>query len=233
MDSTLRVEVTQELLHSTIGKAKLFRHLGNDSNEFLAVLHPHFRPINFMTGERIFSKGDRSEELFFVSEGTVEATPTFAEYILGNVDSNDESVHEVKPRTIPIDTGDFFGESALTGIRRTTKCAARTKCELLYVTRDILARILRQFPDVSIRLEEKVLQRELVPLGQPGGCPPVLGFRLHHHLMSMLKRLLPKTDVEWIDPANWIAAIACCSVLSCMSYPRRIEFWYSIDYPKK
>jgi CRP/FNR family transcriptional regulator, cyclic AMP receptor protein len=116
---------------AVLGQVPLFsdfskRHLGRLAKET--------DELTFAPGERIVEEGNPGETLYVVLSGK------------GRVTRKGKKVGEVVP-------GDFFGElSALDGGPRTATIAAETPMRVLRLFRRTLAALLRDEPQVSIKL---------------------------------------------------------------------------------
>jgi hypothetical protein len=130
----LRAEVTQFILSNTLGKLPLFA--GRIDPEFQGELFPLIKPVSFAAGEVIYTKGETSRELLFLLQGEVDVlsprdgkvdrrlTPTQEIFIAAN-----KLLATGEPPLIDKFTG-CFGESVVTGHRRTNTVVAYTYCEV-------------------------------------------------------------------------------------------------------
>lgn len=91
--------------------------------EFLESIAATLKPRFVLPGEKIISKGDRGQEMFFIVSGALEV--------------------ELPSQTQRLGSGDFFGELALLSqVPRTANVTAMGFCELLVMTANDFARLL-------------------------------------------------------------------------------------------
>jgi len=92
-------------------------------------------------GTSIFAKGDPGSSLFAISQGTVKI-------IVPSADGHDTEFNR-------IDKGDIFGEIALLdGRPRTADAVAITDCELFVIERRDFLPLIREEPEIALKLIE-------------------------------------------------------------------------------
>lgn len=88
----------------------------------------------FQPGDFIFQAGDSGQEMFIIEEGIVEILA--GEKVL-----------------VKLERGDFFGEMALLeDLPRSSTARAATECKLLKIDRVMFDQVLRQNPEIAIRM---------------------------------------------------------------------------------
>jgi CRP-like cAMP-binding protein len=121
----------------------LFRELDPKMCEQLAA---NAKTKNFARGVTIFAKGDPGLCLFAVINGTVQVTTASSE--------GKSAVFN------QIGEGEIFGEIALLdGQPRTADAAAFTDCRLMIIERRDFLPLLRNYPEVAIKLLELLCAR--------------------------------------------------------------------------
>lgn len=94
---------------SLVGRVPLFADLATKE---LATIARLLRPVLTLPGELIVRKGDVGDAMYFIASGAVEV--------------------DLKPNSVRLGTGDFFGEMALvTGAKRTADIRGLGYCQLL------------------------------------------------------------------------------------------------------
>lgn len=90
--------------------------------------------VQFKPGEYIFKAGDSGAEMFIIEEGRVEI-------LVG------------EKSLVQLERGDFFGEMAiLEDMPRSSNARAMTECKLLRIDRVMFDQVLRQNPEIAIRM---------------------------------------------------------------------------------
>ncbi|HVS13398.1 MAG TPA: cyclic nucleotide-binding domain-containing protein [Thermoanaerobaculia bacterium] len=124
----------------------------------------------FRAGEVIFTQGEPGDLMYVIEEGEVEI-----------VHRAEEGAPE--ERLAVLQHGDFFGEMAvLEGEPRTASARARTECRVLPVSGATFGKILRNNPEISVRMmrklcgrlrsvEERLRQMQLAQLAAGGAAP--------------------------------------------------------------
>lgn len=108
-------------------------------------MKPRIGPITFQAGQTIISEGEPGKEMFIVEEGQVEVYRK----------AGDED-----KRIGVLEHGDFFGEmSIIDDLPRAASARALTGCRVLAIDASTFDRMLRQFPDVAIRMLRKMSSR--------------------------------------------------------------------------
>lgn len=96
-------------------------------------------------GEMIFGEGEPGAEMYIIEEGEVE--------ILKGIGPNQR-------RLALLEEGDFFGEMALLeGLDRSAAARAVTDCRLLPIDASTFGQMLRDFPEIAVRMMRKLSQR--------------------------------------------------------------------------
>jgi CRP-like cAMP-binding protein len=163
--------------------------------------------VTYADGERIFSQGDRGDEMYIVQDGEVEIVLT----------ADDGTVVSL----VTLERGDFFGEMAvLEGAPRTASARAHTECRVLPVSGATFAKILRNNPEISIRLmrklcarlrgaEERLRRRRVSrgmaedrPAADPGPSTTAGRFRERESGVEMVLPLKPELTVGRPDRAS-------------------------------
>lgn len=128
--------------------ALLRRHLlfGELGDDFLKRLAACATTRRFKRGATIFDKGDPGAGLFAVHDGSVKISVPSAD--------GREAVFNLMRE------GEIFGEIALLdGEPRTADAVAFTDCRLMIIERRDFLPLLRDFPDVAIKLLELLCSR--------------------------------------------------------------------------
>jgi CRP/FNR family transcriptional regulator, cyclic AMP receptor protein len=121
----------------------LFRELGREVHERIAA---YATTRHVERGATIFMKGDPGTCLFAVYSGTVEI-------IVPSADGKNAVVNLIKEAEI-------FGEIALLdGLPRTADAVAFTDCTLMVIDRRDFLPLLREQPDVAVKLLEILCAR--------------------------------------------------------------------------
>jgi hypothetical protein len=96
-------------------------------------------------GDVIFREGDTTAEMYIVLDGEVEILQQWAN----------------EPRSIAVlDAGDFFGEtSLLEALPRDVTAHARTDYRLLRIDHSTFDQIVRENPDIAVRMLRRLSQR--------------------------------------------------------------------------
>lgn len=101
----------------------------------LASIAATLKPRFVLPGERIISKGERGQEMFFIASGALEVA--------------------LPGQTQRLGSGDFFGELALlTQVPRTADVTAMGFCELLVMTGSAFAQLLAQDQNLEAHVAE-------------------------------------------------------------------------------
>ena len=127
-----------------LSKHPLFRELGRDVHERIAA---YATTRHVARGETIFMKGDAGASLFAVCSGTVEVLVPSAE--------GKNAVMNL------INEGEIFGEIALLdGRPRTADALAFTDCTLMVLERRDFLPLLREQPEIAVKLLEILCARD-------------------------------------------------------------------------
>ncbi|MCJ1476312.1 hypothetical protein MMC13_004978 [Lambiella insularis] len=110
---------------------------------FLAAIGTHLRPQSHSPHDYILTEGDEAKAMYWLVRGVVAVTSRDGE----------STYAELKP-------GAFFGEiGILMGIPRTATILARTKCLLIVLKKEDLAKELPNFPEVERAIMEEAHER--------------------------------------------------------------------------
>ncbi len=135
--------LTRELGHAPAAAAVPLRHmevLSGMTEEHIRVLESLLTRHTFRHGERIFTAGDTSDDMYFLSAGTVSVR---AGLVAGGRTT----------RLAGFGPGVIFGEMALlAGIPRTATVEADEEVVCYAITRDDFDRLAADHPDIAIRL---------------------------------------------------------------------------------
>jgi len=134
----LRLEVVKHSLKETIGKIPLFATTLDAS--FQLDIYPLFKPVFAAPQEVIFAKGDQSFDLLFLLKGVVE--------VISGVD--EQVLYRVQP-------GDHFGESVLTGRRRSATHRAVSKCDMFVISSGDLSELFARRPREGVIIHQSVM----------------------------------------------------------------------------
>jgi len=135
----LRLEVVRHSLRDTIGKIPLFASTLDPL--FLLEVFPLLKPISAARGEVILQRGDVPLDLLFLIRGKVE--------VISGVDGR------VLYR---LQQGAHFGESVLTGRRRSATYRAGSPCELLALSASDLSGLFERRPREGRIIHRAVLE---------------------------------------------------------------------------
>lgn len=158
---SLRADVQRFILQGTLGKLPLFsQHL---DPEFMSEVFPFIKPVSYVPGDVIFSKGEVSRDLLFLLEGEVNVmsnkdpelvekrlTPTEEIFVDANAEANEP--------TLTVQHNGCFGETILVGYRRQATHIASTSVETLSLSRKDLLDIFQQNPRCAKRLVSILMQ---------------------------------------------------------------------------
>ena len=125
-------------LKETIGKIPLFATTLDAS--FQLDIYPLFKPVFAAPQEVIFAKGDQSFDLLFLLKGVVE--------VISGVD--EQVLYRVQP-------GDHFGESVLTGRRRSATHRASSKCDMFVISSGDLSELFARRPREGVIIHQSVM----------------------------------------------------------------------------
>jgi CRP-like cAMP-binding protein len=101
--------------------------------------------VAFAAGQEIFREGRKGGEMFIIEDGEVE--------ILKQFGATDKQISRLGP-------GDFFGEmSLLEDVPRMATARALTDCKLLPIDASTFDQLLRENPEISIRMLRSLSHR--------------------------------------------------------------------------
>jgi len=117
------------------------------SDEQLDALMPRGRVAHFGKDEKLIRQGDTGESMFILVEGQANVV----------LERNGSSKFVAS-----LSRGDCFGEmSLLTGERRSATVIANTDCEVVEIARPILAKSLKQNPELLKELSQLLAKRQM------------------------------------------------------------------------
>jgi small-conductance mechanosensitive channel/CRP-like cAMP-binding protein len=142
--SRTKEQETQAAARSILRQQPLFKTL---SDIELDGLLPRGRTVHFGRGEKLIEQGTDGDSMFILVEGDASVV----------VNRNGFQTHVASLRS-----GDCFGEmSLLTGEKRSATVIANTDCEAVEIGKPVLARSLKENPDLLNKLSELLAQRQL------------------------------------------------------------------------
>jgi small-conductance mechanosensitive channel/CRP-like cAMP-binding protein len=122
----------------------LFKSL---SDEQLDALLPRGKLIHFGRDEKIIQQGAEGESMFILVEGQANVV----------VERNGSPMHVAS-----LGSGDCFGEmSLLTGEKRSATILAHTDCDVVEIGKPVLARSLKENPDLLSKLSALLAKRQM------------------------------------------------------------------------
>ncbi len=105
------------------------------------------KPVNYLEGDTIIGVGEQGDALYVIARGRVKV-------LLKNASEEN--------RVIELGAGEFFGEMALLSDSvRKADVLAITACTLLRINSKDVLEIAKQYPEISVRLEEVKAERSL------------------------------------------------------------------------
>ena len=117
------------------------------NDEQLETVLQHSQVHRYGRGERLIQEGDEGDSMFVMLRGTAAVS----------IAQNGSSV-----RVGAMRQGDCFGEfSLLTGERRSATVRAENDCEVLEISKPVMAEILRESPECLNALSELLAKRKL------------------------------------------------------------------------
>jgi small-conductance mechanosensitive channel len=135
------VQTTARLM---LRQQPLFKSL---SDSQLDALLPRGRIIHFGRDEKIIQQGDNGDSMFILVSGEANVV----------VERNHSPTHVASLRN-----GDCFGEmSLLTGEHRSATILAHTDCEVVEIGKPVLAKSLKENPDLLSKLSELLAKRQM------------------------------------------------------------------------
>jgi len=141
LPDNLQTEVALHLKKEVLTKIPLFK---NATSQFIREIALHLKPIVLTPGDYVFRSGDVGDAMYFIVKGELYVLPS----------------DEKKVLTI-LKEGDFFGEIALFKNKtRTATVKAVTYCDTYYLSNKSFHEVISKYPDISLQIEEKIMQRE-------------------------------------------------------------------------
>jgi CRP-like cAMP-binding protein len=167
----LRHELVMHSVKDTIGKIPLFAETLNPFFQ-LEVFHM-LKPISVAAGEVIYARGDPSHDLIFIIKGRVDVLSGYDGVVLYSIDERD-----------------LFGESVLTGGRRSaTHRAGPSGAELYAIAADALRDLLNSRPrEGRVVLEAVMLELRRKDLMQSMSLRLMLNHELTMRTQSNLRK---------------------------------------------
>ena len=111
--------------------------------------------VKLQPGEFVFQTGDAGANMFIIEDGAVEL------FIHANGEEKQLAVME---------QGDFFGEMAILEDQpRTASARALSECQLLKIDKSTFNEMLRQNPEIAVRMLRKLSRRLRQALAAGGG----------------------------------------------------------------
>jgi CRP-like cAMP-binding protein len=142
--SEVRAPEEQSRARSILQREPLFHCLGEEQIDSLLREARHF---HFGRGERVIDEGEEGDSMFILLAGSAQVS----------VAKNGSKI-----RVGVLRSGDCFGEmSLLTGERRTATVRAEGDCEVLEISKPVMAELLRDSPDCLTALSELLAKRKL------------------------------------------------------------------------
>jgi hypothetical protein len=138
----LRFEVIEHTLRETIGQIPLFAKTLDPL--FQMEIFPLLKPLSAAPKEVVFTKGEESSSLLFLIKGSVE--------VISGVDGR--VLYRIRQ-------GSFFGESVLTGRRRSATHRAATACEFLLLSREALSELFARRPREGKLIHQTVMREHV------------------------------------------------------------------------
>lgn len=133
-------------IHDALAEASLFRHALNP--EQLAKLEGLSRAIEFPRGSVLMRQGDQASAMYVILEGAISIT-------IGPAGGEQQEVAISA-------TGDVVGEmSLMTGAPRTATATALTRLRVLEITKEDIADMLKDSPELFERFSRVLAQRQL------------------------------------------------------------------------
>ncbi|HTA30063.1 MAG TPA: mechanosensitive ion channel family protein [Candidatus Cybelea sp.] len=137
-------EEVQSTARLMLRQQPLFKSL---SDIQLDALLPRGRIVHFGRDEKIIQQGENGDSMFILVSGEANVV----------VERNNSPTHVASLRG-----GDCFGEmSLLTGERRSATILAHTDCEVVEIGKPVLAKSLKENPDLLCKLSELLAQRQM------------------------------------------------------------------------
>jgi small-conductance mechanosensitive channel/CRP-like cAMP-binding protein len=134
----------QEAARAILRQQPLFKAL---PDEQLDALLPRGKVLHFGHGEKLIQQGDEGDSMFILVEGAANVLVE----------------HNGSPRKVAhLKSGDCFGEmSLLTGERRSASVVAESDCEVVEIGKPVLARSLKEHPNLLNQLSELLARRQM------------------------------------------------------------------------
>lgn len=129
-------------LSEMVRRVPIFASLSRVRMDEIARL---LKPRLAIPGEKIVTKGEKGDGMYFIAAGQVEV--------------------KIKPKPIRLRSGDYFGEMALlTHQVRTADVVAVGFCHLLSLGADDFKRLIRRHDDLRVKFEDTARARIVAPI---------------------------------------------------------------------
>jgi small-conductance mechanosensitive channel/CRP-like cAMP-binding protein len=137
-------QVVQTTARIMLRQQALFKHL---TDEQLDALLPRGRATHFGQGEKVIQQGEDGESMFILVEGKASVV----------------AERSGTPKLLAwLGAGDCFGEmSLLTGEKRNATVVAHTDCEVVEIGKAVLAKSLKEHPELLAQLSEMLAKRQM------------------------------------------------------------------------
>eukprot|EP01052_Picozoa_sp_SAG31_P041521 SAG31_NODE_6318_length_2067_cov_25.667683_1_plen_516_part_10 len=121
----------------------LFQGLNNP--EFMKALSAKLRPKTAMWGERVISKGEIGDRMYFIADGMCDVL-----------------LDPRKPPIARLKIGEYFGEAALMSDlpRTATICVTQGNAEFYVLSKADLFATMRNFPGLEDKIRQHMMERE-------------------------------------------------------------------------
>ena len=144
LDITPRLDLGLERIN-LVGKVPLFKDLNMRRLEAIAAL---LKPRLVIPGERVVTKGEDGDAMYFISSGCLRV--------------------DLEPTPIDLGSGDFFGELALvTQQPRTVDVVATAFCDLLMLSTEDFQTLMEEQPETLAAVrqvaEERMRDEQVIP----------------------------------------------------------------------
>ncbi len=111
--------------------------------------------LDVPAGADVFQEGETGGEMYIIESGQVELTHGGAV-------------------AFTLNAGDFFGEAAIDGKAHSTGARASAKSRLLRIERGVFGDVIKQNPEIALRILKQVVSRQSRLLAAPSPKEPAL-----------------------------------------------------------
>ena len=183
----LQQETVAYMLADTILRVPIIADLDQD---FHRVIFDKLVPNTYSAKQIIFRKGDPSQEIMFLLEGTVDAVPAVSTLATLRIQPRSETlVTFLGEETASLDARGYFGEQVIFGMRRSADHVATTRCNTLNLSRNSIDEIFSIRPDIACAMIQAIasdLQKK---------------HRLYTVMMRAAISFLPETSDGYLEQA--------------------------------